>query len=163
MTANLLNYDLEGLAAFCEELGEKRDRRPWLKCTDEDVIKSFVNTFESKEVKNYYNDYSWANRHNDKKEQIMDIIDDLLSADEYIPVETHYDWYEALELALVSYRCKKIAEALPMALEQYQMKIQMGIAFSCENKRDQNYIRSIWLNNILTGRRLNGEPEDLNF
>ena len=26
MTANLLNYDLEGLAAFCEGLGEKRFR-----------------------------------------------------------------------------------------------------------------------------------------
>jgi 23S rRNA (adenine2503-C2)-methyltransferase len=26
MTANLLDYDLEGLAAFCEQLGEKRFR-----------------------------------------------------------------------------------------------------------------------------------------
>ena len=26
MTANLLDYDLEGLAAFCERLGEKRFR-----------------------------------------------------------------------------------------------------------------------------------------
>ena len=26
MTANLLDFDLEGLAAFCEELGEKRFR-----------------------------------------------------------------------------------------------------------------------------------------
>ena len=50
-----------------------------------------------------------------------------------------------------------------MALEQYQMKIQMGIAFSAEGKSSHKPVRDIWLQNILNGRRLNGEPEDLNF
>ncbi len=108
-----------------------------------------------------YKEYSWANRHSDRKEDLYRITEVLFNADEYVPLDAHYDWFEALERAMNSYRCKKIAEALPMALEQYQMNIQMIIAFP--KTRSGAGVRAIWLENILSGRRLNGEPNDLDF
>ena len=146
-----------------EEWEKNRDKRPCLHGYDEDTIKYFVSTFENKEEQNLYNDYAFANRHRDEKDTLMDITDALLKADEFVPIESHYDWFEALQLALNRHTCKKIAEALPMALEQYQMNIQMGIAFPAEGKNEHNPLREIWLQNILNGRRLNGDPEDLNF
>ncbi len=147
-----------------DEAWEKnRDKRPWLHIFEEDTIKYFVSTFENKDEQNLYNEYAFANRHRDEKDTLMDITDALLKADEFVAIESHYDWFEALQRALNGYKCKKIAEALPMALEQYQMNIQMGITFPAEGKNTHNPIRKIWLQNILNGRRLNGEPEDLNF
>lgn len=141
----------------------KRDKRPWLHSFDEDSIKYFVSTFENKEEQALYNEYAFANRHREEKDTLRDTIDALLKADEFVPIESHYDWFEALQIALKRYRCKKIAEALPMALEQYQMNIQMGIAFPADHKYTHNEVRGIWLQNILNGRKLNGEPQDLNF
>jgi hypothetical protein len=52
---------------------------------------------------------------------------------------------------------------LPMALEQYQMNIQMNIAFPETDMEHYNMIREVWLNNILNGRELNAEPRTLDF
>ncbi len=145
------------------EAERKYDSRPWLEYPDEDFIKWFVTTYENKQVQKVYEEYAWANRNADKKEDVMFEFNDLINADEPVPIEAHYDWYEGLKKTQNSYRCKKIAEALPMALEQYQMNIQMGIAFPAEKKSFHNQVREIWLGNILSGRKLNGEPEDLNF
>lgn len=143
-----------------EDWEHTRDKRPFIESYDPDTIKYFVSTFESKEELALYNEYAFANRHSDKSERLYEITRSLLKADEYVPIEAHYDWFEALERALSKYNCKKIAEALPLALEQYQMNIQMGIAFPCERKYE---FRDGWLKNILHGRKLNGDPEDLNF
>lgn len=153
-----LHFDIHRISA---ENASKRDNRPWMDFTDDDLIKWFVHTFEDKKVQRIYNNYSRLYKDEDKKEQLELIIDQLLIADEFVPIEAHYDWYEALENALNKYRRKKIAEAMPIALEQYQMNIQMGISFSEKRKRD--YPRSVWIEHLLNGRKLNGEPEDLNF
>jgi hypothetical protein len=146
-----------------EEYERNRDARPSLDYYDPEVVEYFVTKFESKDVQKIYKEYAHANRHEDKEERLYDIMKELLYTDEQIPIEAHYDWYQALELALKKYRCRKIAEALPAALEQYQMHIDMGIAFPVEGKKFREQMRKIWLDNILSGRRINGDPEDLNF
>ena len=142
---------------------EQRDKRPSLAYYDDKVIQYFINTFENKKVQNAYREYTHANRHNHKEERLHEIIEELLRTDEVIPIEAHEDWSKALEIALKRYRCKKIAEALPAALEQYRMNIEMGIAFPSEKRDNHDDIRQMWLENILKGRKLNGDPEDLNF
>lgn len=146
-----------------EEWEKKRDKRPWLKGYDEDVLKYFVTTFENRTVNNYYNEYSDANRHVYKKEDIERLTDQMINTDEFIPIEAHYNWVEALEKALERYKCKKIAENLPLALEQYQMNIQMGIAFPDKDRSHHHEIWKLYEQTIIEGRKLNGEPEDLNF
>lgn len=153
-----LHFDIHRVAAA---LAETRDDRPWMDFTDDDLIKWFVHTFEDKKVQRAYNNHARLFKDEDKREELESIIDQLLLADEFVPIEAHYDWYEALENALNRYRCKKIVEAMPIALEQYQMNIQMGICFSEKRKRD--FPRDAWMEQILNGRKLNGEPEDLNF
>ena len=146
-----------------EEVESNWDERPWIKSYDPGTIKYFVSTFENKAELALYNEYAFANRHRDEEETLHAVTRELLKADEPVPIEAHYDWFEALQLALSTYRRKKIAEALPMALEQYQINIQMGIAFPRDKENSYVQFRVIWLKNLLNGRRLNGEPEDLNF
>ncbi len=146
-----------------EEYNRDRDTRPSLYYFDPKVVEYFVTTFENRKVQNIYKEYTHANRYSDKEDRLNEIIQELLYTDEVVPIEAHYDWYQALELALKKYRCRKIAEALPAALEQYQMHIDMGIAFPAEGKKFREEIRAMWLKHILTGRRINGDPEDLSF
>jgi hypothetical protein len=153
-----LHFDIHRIAA---KLAKTSDKRPGMDFTDDDLIKWFVNTFEDKNVQRAYNNYSRLYKDDDMREKLELMTDELLLADEFVSIEAHYDWYEALENALNRYRCKKIAEAMPIALEQYQMNIEMGISFSEKRKRD--FPRDAWMEQILNGRRLNGEPEDLNF
>jgi hypothetical protein len=146
-----------------EERKKNRDRRPWIRSYDEDTLRYFVTTFENKEEIALYNEYAYATRHRDEEEVLYEITRELLKADEPVPIQAHHDWFEALQLALSAYRRKKIAEALPLALEQYQMNIQMGISFPKEKKDDHRWLRDLWFNNLMNGRKINGDPEDLNF
>ena len=78
----------------------------------------------------------------------------------------NYSWQEAIKQAANSFVNKKTAEALPEALEQYLMKLQMNIALS--NHEEKMYSTWLWIKNlneerILKGRKLSGEPEDFNF
>ena len=104
-----------------------------------------------------------ANRHGDKLQDVIKMIEELLDADELVPVISNQNWEEAIQLALNNYRCKKTIEALSMGLEQYQMNVGMGIAFWCANKGIYDNIRQAAMVSILHGRRLNGEPENLDF
>jgi hypothetical protein len=147
-----------------EKKSEKtRDNRPFLHYSDEDFIKWFVNSFEDKKNLAFYKHYSWVHRNMDATEEVQYIIDELMKAGEPVPIEANEDWIEGLKLAYNRYECKKIAEALPMALEQYQMNIQMNIAFPETDMEHYNMIREVWLNNILNGRELNAEPRTLDF
>ena len=145
------------------ELWEKnRDKRPFINFYDEHTMKWFVTTFENKEVQTLYKDYTFANRHRDEEIDWMQIIKELLHADEYIPIESHVDCLEGLKIAYERYRCKKIAEALPAAFEEYEMNKQLGIAFETTG-RGYDWLKKMQLEGILQGRKLNGEPGDLNF
>jgi hypothetical protein len=139
------------------------DRRPWIHSINEDTIRYFVTTFENKEELALYNEFAFANRHSNEEDILYEVTSELLKADEAVPVQAHHNWFEALQLALSAYRRKKIAEALPLALEQYQMNIQMGISFPKEKENDYTWLREAWFENLMNGRKLNGEPEDLNF
>jgi hypothetical protein len=62
------------------------------------------------------------------------------------------------------YENKLLSRALPMAYEQYCMKLQTGIAFyedqpPVEDDDNTNRVKE----QILNGRELNGEPRDFNY
>lgn len=139
------------------------DTRPFLSVHDKEQIKFFVTTFEDKETQRLFNAYTKEMRHirSGAKESIDEMVDLLMEADEYVPMQAHYNWFEALEICVKNYKCKKISEALPEAYSQYRMNIDNGIAFPAE-KRYQD-VRKVWADSIIQGRVLNGEPADFNF
>lgn len=109
--------------------------------------------------------YNWSVQYVDEQDDIMYMTNELLRAEEPVPVEAHANWYEALKETSRKYRCRMIAEALPHALEQYQINIQMGIGFPRNEKEIENWmrIRSVWMESLMKGRQLLGEPEDTDF
>lgn len=126
----------------------------------------FVKTFESKQVKELYTAWQWHTRTDDMEDEMSYYLDTLMEAEEPVPMPAHYSWQEAIKQAANSFVNKKIAEALPEALEQYLMKVQMNIAV--HNYEASLYKNWLWIkeqdvSRIIRGRKLSGEPEDLNF
>ena len=141
-----------------------KEGRPHLNFYRQENTDWFVETFEDKLTKQYYKAYRWNTRNNNDEEDLDTLMQLLLGADEFVPIEAHYNWKEALKKAGEKYRAKKISEAMPEALEQYELHVSMNIAFpEKENIFSLRPARDAILKEILKGRQLNGELEDLNF
>ncbi|CAF4659591.1 unnamed protein product [Rotaria sp. Silwood1] len=148
---------------------EERSKNPqppyipenYLWYSDEEKREWFIKTFETKEIQEFYAAYEWSSRNAGLKEELGYYLYILYEADEPVAMDANLDWAEAVKRAAKKYRNQKIAEALPQAWEQYMINIQMNIAFNTE-KRDSG-IRKIYEDGILKGRKLNGEPENLDF
>ncbi len=125
----------------------------------------FVKTFETKEVQQQYEAFEWNADNNDIREDLETSLNTLYTAGEPVIMEAGLNWAEAIKKTAAKYACRKIAEALPEAWEQYMMNIQMNIAFPNEtdHHRAGNHIRNLYKEGIMLGRKLNGESEDLNF
>jgi hypothetical protein len=138
-----------------------KDNRISLSGYDEETVTFFVKTFESKDIQNKRNHY---NEYNDVRDNMYyeDLVRELIEAKENIPIKAHYDFREALVLAYNEYRCKKVAEHLPLALEQYQFNIKMGFSVGGE---DLFYtgLRENYVQRLIEGRVLNGEAPNLDF
>jgi hypothetical protein len=138
------------------------DQRPFFSVYDEENIKAFIDKFEDPKTKKYYQ-YFTARNKSIFEDPLKDTIENILEADELIPVEAHYDIKQAIEIAYNKYQMKKLAEYLPIAYEQYIFNKNMNLSFS--EKRDNFYVnlREGYIAKIKKGRVLNGEPNDLNF
>ncbi len=160
-----LAYDKQR-AEHAEEWAEHErnsDQRPPLPY-DEEHLKYFVTTFEDAPTRRFYEAASHQNRHGEMDEQLMTAISCLLEADEMIPMEGHYDFREAILNTEQLYRLRMIAEHLPIAYEEYLLNHNLGLAPVPKDivetmTNRANRFRA----DILQGRRLAGEPEDLNF
>jgi len=152
-----------------EENRSKNPQEPYIPenylwYTDEDKREWFIKTFETKEIQEYYTAYEWSQRNAGLNEDLEYYLHTLYEADEPVAMEANMDWAEAIKRTAIKYRNQKIAEALPQAWEQYMINIQMNIAFESKRKFDAaDEIRKIYKEGILKGRKLNGEPEDLDF
>lgn len=139
------------------------DDRPYLSISNLEKVMFFVNTFEDAETQKKYANYKEIY----KKEEDLDFdVSELImfmdEEEEYIPIEAHYDYRIALYKAYNTFKLKKLAEHMPLAHEQYLFNQKMG--FTIENE-DNFYgdLRDKYLERILDGRELNGEPRDLDF
>ncbi len=148
-----------------EEWERTRDKRPSLKSIyDPEFARFFISTFESKELLHYYELY--LKRHgDDDNEEIETIVSDLLKENQPIPIQAHHNWREALKIAHASLRAQKIADHLPNAFEEFQLQLSLGLEGENELKHfnDMKNLKQGWIDSILKGRELNGEPRDLDF
>jgi hypothetical protein len=154
----------EELSQLDSPLKSVFDGKPYLWFSDNEQLAEFVAKFEDKETKRWYAAYAERNKKDDswEAEQLERDVEYLLSIEEPIPVEAHHDIKEAVSKAVNLYRRKKLAEALPVAYEQYLMNLELGISYTVE-KNQYIEIRPNILKRLLRGRVLNGEPEDLDF
>ncbi len=150
--------------AHFAEWERTRDKRPEINSYDQKQIRHFVITFEDARTRALYEGFTYNHRNSEDRSNLEGIIRLLLDADEPIPTEKHADFRDALREAEHRYRLRKIAEHLPLAYEEYLLNQSLGL-HSVDKERVEFYARLFQTpyNRILTGRRLAGEPEDLNF
>lgn len=153
----------ERQAIAAAQQSEATVRKPPLHSFDSKQTEYFVMNFESREIQRLYKAYQWSHDNMDQAEKMEEYIDLLLAAKEPVPIEANDNWRDAIEQAVLKYKCKKIAEALSSAWEQYMINIQTGIAFPKDDRLSYLDVRKAIYEQILHGRKINGYPEDLNF
>jgi len=128
-------------------------------------IDEFVSLFEDKDFKELYKAHKrWNDEINFASEVDMEIIY-LSEAKEIVPVEYNDDWREGLKIACELYNRNKTIQILGDVFDEYQILRDMEGGFEEweEDKHPSFTSREEHISNILSGRRLMGEPEDLNF
>lgn len=145
----------------------QQDNRPYLSRWGEDQ-ETFIRKFEDPYVYRCCLALQQQLEKNDNKLQVDVALITLDEADEIVPIEGDPDWREAIIRAAKKYNCRQIVNALPAAYTEYNMRLSAGIAFEESEKELEEQKEALsWVNDfksqILTGRKLNGEPEDFNF
>jgi hypothetical protein len=140
----------------------EHDPRPWLKTHEKGWLTWFVNTFEDKQTQEIFTRYGGERSHSSFDQHLDQDLLILRDADRPVPVQAWFDWKEAIHRATEKYVVQRIIEAMPLAYEQYRIKIETGIAFDQKHKADDDDFD--WYRNaILRGRELNGEPRNFEF
>lgn len=140
------------------------DPRPYLHSYHDETLHFFVDTFEDAETKKNIQNYKEYFKFNSDDRNLDEVLMYMDEVEENIPIESHYDYREALVKAYDKYFTGKVAEHLPLAFEQYLFTKNMKL----ERLKDDDHkfyldLKSSYYNKILKGRELNGEPRDLNF
>ena len=128
----------------------------------DETIRILVDEFETPEIQKLYKNYAISevfdsDREEALNEEVSNVILRLENAREEIPIEANKDWREAVIIAYRRYKAKKIIESIPLAYEDYLMRLESGIGFTIpENAELPEYMVNI-KQHILEGRRLAGE------
>ena len=158
------------------------DKRPGIFGFPDTQTPFIVSTFEDKQTQAFYKLYKedrFAIENNEDDDEYDDddddmpdddigfdidsIMHDLERAPETIPVKANPDFREALKEAWDKYYIEKTAEAMPLAYEQYMLRIQTGLAFEVSNMESWKSVLDLHRNTILRGRELKGEPRNFDF
>jgi len=141
------------------------DSRPFFNIYEDKILLHILKSFDTKEAQNlfeYY--YEGFERRQDENEVYKSIFNELIKVNEVVPIESHINFKEAIKKAYHRYKCKKIADHMPIAYEQYLLNRQFG--FSIPSNSDSILWTMLILsveNTILDGRELSGESRDFNF
>lgn len=141
------------------------DARPNLDSYPKEKLDFFVKTFEDRTVQlkhKYYSENCRYGSGDRQTEHYIELFREVLDLNEPFPIQAHHDFREAVAIAYNQYKCKKIADHLPRAFEQYLFNKEMGFVVS---NRDNFYrsLRAIYTERFIKGRVLNGEAPNLDF
>jgi hypothetical protein len=118
--------------------------------------------------------FKYDNYHYEKANQrpnyddVLDAIDILRKADRPISCNRNLNWDEALLAAAREYTNTKTVEMLDFVYEQYLMMKDLGMSGGktreeIEKEWAEDWLTEFFRQNILNGRKLNGEPEDFDY
>jgi len=131
---------------------------------DEKFMKWFIGNFENAELAKYYDLYR-RYRFDDDLDSINNLVYKFFHAGEPIAIEANNDWKEALFIAEKKYKIRKTVEHLPIAYETYLLNNSLNIK---NESLDEDYghyliIKNIYVERILKGRELCGEPRNFDY
>ena len=145
-----------------------KEEKPALKYSDYEVMDDFVKRFEGRVLHQHYkNHLVYQKRGTDAdvglSEEAEMAMFQLGMIKEKVPISAHSDWRVAITRAMNQYSNAKTAAALRTVFENYEFKRANGIGFAPSR---ESYIREMiesYGDDILQGRKLNGEPKTFNF
>jgi hypothetical protein len=142
------------------------DTRPELDWASSGVIENYIRKFESPQLLQYF--FACEKFSMRYEDDLLDsALEDLRNAEEIIPIDYNEDWREAIKKAARRYKNRLLVDALQQYYFDYLNRIEAGISLLTPDE-DKNgfssdqYVKTI-KKMIREGRRLNGEPPDLNF
>ncbi|MFA6597342.1 MAG: hypothetical protein WCS69_06435 [Ignavibacteriaceae bacterium] len=145
----------------------QRDERPIFSYYGLKNLEDFMNKFEKQKVIQYAKAIE-DNRKLNSDWKLDDALDTLKHANEKVSVASFDDdWRTAIIKTADSYIKKKVHTALEHVYDNYLHRLKLGIAFKYHQsesnidfaKEESEFYQEC----ILTGRKLNNEPEDFNF
>ncbi len=136
--------------------------------TTEQAIDEFVEEFETPENKRLWKAYKLVDNYGEKYdeallEEVESVIYELKSIGEKVPIEEHEDWRQGLIISFRKYKYRKTIETIPMAYSDYLMRLETGVGFAHPENTGKDSTIDNLKQQILEGRRLNGEPMDFNY
>ncbi len=139
------------------------DKRPYLNSHKKGWLTWFVNTFEDKQTQEVFKRFGGERSFSEYDDLLEEDFEILESAYCDVPIESWFDWKEAIHKAAQKFMVTKINEALPVAYQQYLLNHSLNIfskkAVSDYDDSDKNWYSDM----VLRGRELNNEPRDFNF
>lgn len=150
--------------------GDAELDKPWMNFMETDLHMELAKQIEDKHTLKLMQEYVKATEHrqtyeHERAQEDFHYLSEI--KDELVPIESHYDYREALSRAVENYKCRKIAEYLPSAFRKYEQMRTIGFQLGTEKEKEQfksyTQIGNVWRELILKGREINGEPRDFNF
>ncbi len=168
MTAKDKKVSKKKSIANAEPIKEETVVKPKINYYALGYLSWFVHEFEDKktarEFKNTGGELNY-DEDDDKYDYSMvnEIVSDLSVDGKIRAVESNYNWVEGLKETLHKYQIQERKDAISPAYEQYCMYIENGISFEKMSDGYTLMAQQSRRAKILAGRKIAGEPEDLNF
>lgn len=144
------------------------DDRPYLSVHDSVVFESFVRKFEDQLTFRYCKAVESFQRQLEEQIGLDEALEKLRSANVSISIKANSDWKSAIVDAAKQFEFAQIADLLPAILEEYHFRLENGINFpqSLMDKKRCEHAFQVCENakrQILEGRKILGEPENMRF
>ncbi len=144
------------------------DSRPYLSVYDTDMVESFVRRFEDTRLLKFCRAVEAFQQQMDDQLELDEALETLRQADKKVSIRSNGDWKEAIIDAAKRFELEHVADILPAVHQEYVMRVENGINFpqSIIDKKREEYAFQLCetaRQQILDGRRILGEPENLNF
>ena len=144
------------------------DSRPFISIFDTTIVESFVKQFEDKRTLKYCKAVEEFQSQMDDNIELDDALETLRLASSKVNIRANTDWKEAVIDAARQYELSQVADALHAVHQEYNFRLENGISFpqSLSDKKREEYTYSVSdlaKSQILLGRKIMGEDENMNF
>src|ERR1017187_5739721 len=151
-----------------ENVENKPDPRPMMPFGEDELIE-FVKKYDDPILLKYHALIDRGEVDDGGHYGLNKALEDLKNAEIPIPVAEGDSWQETIINSMAQHELRMLNKALPIVYDEYLFRVQNNIAMGYseseledqarKNKTSEDHYRT----SILLGRKLNGEPEDLNF
>jgi hypothetical protein len=143
----------------------EKDNRPSLSYLDDETVLNFV---EKHEEFKYVYAYKCRKIIDNVEEddELTEAVELLKTADEPIYLSSELKWRASVIDAANSYKKKKLIEELPKAFKNYLFRVEKNIPFESvdiHNRDIRKDSAKAYMETVIEGRLIAGEPGDLNF